>query len=103
MGTPVSETNNKSLTIVHSNIRSLRNKINYISDIIEDFDIVFFTETHLDYLIPNVILNVKDLKLQSGKTETRVVVVLYCIIQIMLTFHVGLTWNTLKLKACGLN
>ena len=54
MGTPVSETNNKSLTIVHSNIRSLRNKISYISDIIEDFDIVFFTETHLDYLIPNV-------------------------------------------------
>jgi hypothetical protein len=41
MGTPVSETNNKSLTIFHSNIRSLRNKINYISDIIEDFDIVF--------------------------------------------------------------
>jgi hypothetical protein len=34
MGTPVSETNNKSLTIFHSNIRSLRNKINYISDII---------------------------------------------------------------------
>jgi hypothetical protein len=49
--TPVSETNNKSLTIFHSNIRSLRNKINYISDIIEDFDIVFFTETHLDYNI----------------------------------------------------
>ena len=45
MGTPVSENNNKSLTIFHSNIRSLRNKINYITDIIEDFDIVFFTET----------------------------------------------------------
>ena len=34
------------------------------------------------------------MKLQSGKTETRVVVVLYCIIKIVLTFHVGLTWNT---------
>jgi hypothetical protein len=54
MGKPVSETNNKSLAIFHSNIRRLRNKINYISDIIEDLDIVFFTETHLDYLIPNV-------------------------------------------------
>jgi hypothetical protein len=53
MGKPVSETNNKSLAIFHSNIRRLRNKINYISDIIEDFDIVFFTETHLDYLIRN--------------------------------------------------
>ena len=47
MGTPVSETNNKSLTIFHSNIRSLRNKINYISDIIEDFDIVFFYRNSL--------------------------------------------------------
>jgi hypothetical protein len=28
--------------------RSLRNKLNYIADIIEEFDIVFFTETHLD-------------------------------------------------------
>ena len=43
------------------------------------------------------------MKLQSGKTEIRVVVVLYCIIKIMLTFHVDLTWNTLKLKVCGLN
>jgi hypothetical protein len=72
MGTPVSETNNKSLTIVHSNIRSLRNKINYISDIIEDFDMVFFTETHLDYLISNVNIKcegfetpIKDLLLVS--------------------------------------
>jgi hypothetical protein len=42
MGTPVSENNNKSLTIFHSNIRSLRNKINYITDIIEDFDMEVF-------------------------------------------------------------
>ena len=66
MGTPVSETNNKSLTIFHSNIRSLRNKINYISDIIEDFDIVFFTETHLDYLIPNV-----NIKCEGFETPIR--------------------------------
>jgi hypothetical protein len=31
---PVLETNNKSLTIFHSNIRSLRNKINYIIGLI---------------------------------------------------------------------
>jgi exonuclease III len=36
------------LSIFHCNIRSLRNKLNYIADIIEEFDIVFFTETHLD-------------------------------------------------------
>jgi hypothetical protein len=34
--------------IFHANIRSLRNKLNYIIDIVEDFDIIFFTETHLD-------------------------------------------------------
>ena len=38
------------LSIFH-NIRSLRNKIDYISNIIEDYDIVFFTETHLDKLV----------------------------------------------------
>ena len=36
------------LSIFHCNIRSLRNKLNYIADIIEEFDIVFFTEIHLD-------------------------------------------------------
>lgn len=39
---------NNTLTIFHGNIRSLRNKLNYIVDIIEEFDVVFFTETHLD-------------------------------------------------------
>jgi hypothetical protein len=34
--------------IFHCNIKSLKNKLNYIADIIEEFDIVFFTETHLD-------------------------------------------------------
>lgn len=45
-GTP--EVQEKTLSIFHGNIRSLRNKLTYIVDIIEDFDIVFFTETHLD-------------------------------------------------------
>jgi hypothetical protein len=31
--------------------RSLRNKADYNSNIIEDYDIVFFTETHLDKLV----------------------------------------------------
>jgi hypothetical protein len=38
------------LSIFHGNIRSLRNKVDYISNIIEDYDILFFTETHLDKL-----------------------------------------------------
>ena len=36
-----------SLSILHLNIRSLRNKIEDIASIVEDFDIVCFTETHL--------------------------------------------------------
>ena len=39
-GTPVSHEN--TLAIVHANIRSLRNKLNYVIDIVEDFDIIFF-------------------------------------------------------------
>jgi hypothetical protein len=40
--------NENILSIFHCNIRSLRNKLNYIADIIEEFDIVLFTEIHLD-------------------------------------------------------
>ena len=43
-GTPDSPP--KNMSIFHCNIRSLRNKLNYVIDIIEDFEIVFFTETH---------------------------------------------------------
>ena len=39
------------LSIFHGNIRSLRNKVDYISNIIEDYDIVFFKETYLDKLV----------------------------------------------------
>ena len=45
-GTPFSHEN--TLSIFHANIQSLRNKFNYIIDIVEDFDIILFTETHLD-------------------------------------------------------
>jgi hypothetical protein len=45
-GTPDSHEN--TLSILHENIRSLRNKLSYIINIVEDFDIIFFKETHLD-------------------------------------------------------
>ena len=47
-GTPVSHEN--TLSIFHANIRSLRNKLSDSIDIpvVEDFDIIFSTETHLD-------------------------------------------------------
>lgn len=37
-----------SISILHHNIRSLRNKIDDIQHIVEEFDIICFTETHLD-------------------------------------------------------
>ena len=39
--------NTCSLSILHLNIRSIRNKINYIEENFNDFDILCFTETHL--------------------------------------------------------
>ena len=39
---------NYCLSIYHHNIRSIRNKINDRVHIVQDFAIVFFTETHLD-------------------------------------------------------
>lgn len=37
-----------SLSVLHTNIRSIRNKLNYIKDEFLDYDILCFTETHLD-------------------------------------------------------
>ena len=44
--------NHGSLSIFHSNIRSIRNKLDFVKDFFFDFDIICFTETHLD---PNVL------------------------------------------------
>ena len=43
--------NNGCLSIVPLNIRSIRNKIDFIHDHLSDFDIMCFTETHLDNTI----------------------------------------------------
>ena len=39
---------NNSLSILHSNIRSIRNKLDYITENFLGFDILFFTESQLD-------------------------------------------------------
>ena len=36
------------LSLLHLNIRSVRNKLNYIFDNLTDFNIMCFTESHLD-------------------------------------------------------
>ena len=45
---PGPDTFNSSLSILHSNIRSIRNKLDYITENFLDFDILSFTESHLD-------------------------------------------------------
>ena len=45
---PGPDTTNSSVSILHSNIRSIRNKLDYISDNFLDFDILCFTESRLD-------------------------------------------------------
>ena len=66
---------NGCLSIAHLNIRSIRNKLNYVTDHLSDFDIICFTETHLDGNIANsdLIIDVhescfyrKDLNSHSG-------------------------------------
>ena len=42
-----------ALGIFHLNIRSLRNKLNYLSSLVDDVDILAITETHLDNSVPN--------------------------------------------------
>ena len=37
-----------SLDIIHLNTRSIRNKIDYLSNLVESFQIACFSETHLD-------------------------------------------------------
>ena len=39
---------NEHSFIIHLNIRSIRNKISYIQDQLSDFDVICFSETHLD-------------------------------------------------------
>lgn len=43
----------KSLDILHLNIRSIRNKIDSLMYLVHDFDILCFTETHLDINVLN--------------------------------------------------
>ncbi len=62
------------LSILHQNIRSIRNKFDYVKDNFLDFDIICFTETHLTTDIDSLSLQLdgfdklfrKDLSAHSG-------------------------------------
>ena len=50
----------KSIYICNINIRSIRNKINFLQNFVDEFDIIVLTETHLDNSIENT-----DIELDS--------------------------------------
>ena len=52
------------LSILHFNVRSIRNKLDYIKDNFLDFNILCFSETHLDHQVP-----VSDLIIGSAYDE----------------------------------
>jgi hypothetical protein len=81
---PARNSNNKNISIIFDIITKfvLDNNIPFliITYIIEDFDIVFFTETHLDYLIPNV--NIKcegfETPIRKDRNSSGGGIILYC-------------------------
>jgi hypothetical protein len=50
----------KFISICNINIRSIRNKINFLQNFVDEFDIIVLIETHLDNSIEN-----KDIELDS--------------------------------------
>jgi hypothetical protein len=47
----------KPISICNINIRSIRNKINFLQNFVDEFDIIVLTETHLDNSIENRVSN----------------------------------------------
>ena len=60
-----------SVSVLHCNIRSIRNKLDYIIDNFYDFECLCFTETHLDNNIANAdICLTKDFSIPYRKDRT---------------------------------
>ena len=57
---PISQENAFLLSILHCNVRSIRNKLDFIRNEFLDFNIICFTETHLNYIITNDFLDLSD-------------------------------------------
>jgi exonuclease III len=95
------------LSIFHGNIRSLRNKVDYISKIIEDYDIVFFTETHLDKLVldKNIHFSGYDIPVRKDRNSDGGGIIMYYKTHVNIKRRVDLknplvecTWFELKTK-----
>ena len=63
--------NVNNMKIYHLNVRSLVNKVDEITVEAQDFDIVGFTETHLDDTIPNDDINMPDFRTPIRRDRNR--------------------------------
>ena len=59
-----------SISIVHSNIRSLRNKLDFVKEHFLDFNILCITETHLDLDVPTDNLALEHFHIPLRKDRT---------------------------------
>ena len=59
------------MEIFHLNARSIRNKLDYISDITDTFNVLCFSETHLDNSVQSetLILNGYDVPIRKDRTR----------------------------------
>ena len=60
-----------SLDIIHLNTSSIRNKLGYLSNVVDSFQIACFSETHLDADIDSSNLNIEGFDKPLRKDRTR--------------------------------
>ena len=77
------------LDILHLNIRSIRHKLGYLNSFVHDFDILCFTETHLDNTVNNTDLHLDGFSSILRKDRNRFWggVMIYLSNQIRVTRH----------------
>ena len=54
-----------TLSVLHLNIRSIRNKIDYLKDNFIDFEVLCFSETHLDLTVSAETLSISNCLIKS--------------------------------------
>ena len=89
---------NNSLSILHSNIRSIRNKFDYLTENFLDFDILCFSESHLDANITteSLIMSSKyDIPYRKDRTNHGGGLLMYLSCELAHTRIIGLEtfWN----------
>lgn len=60
----------KTRDIFHLNTRSIRKKIEYLNNIVDEFHILCFSETHLDNNIDSASMNIPGFDTPLGKDRT---------------------------------